>query len=194
MSKQAELLKSWTPREVMRQVLLSQLFFILLAIGLSLFLFNPLSIWLHLFSWDTKGIIVFAVLPALTVVLINIMLQLIAPNQLDDGGINEAIFSKRTTPELFIICIVVGVAEELLFRGVIQTSFGLVLASVLFAIIHIRYLKKPLLLISVVLLSFLLGYIFEVTNSLVYTTVAHFLIDLLLAFLIRFTSEQGEEL
>ncbi|WP_158633982.1 CPBP family intramembrane glutamic endopeptidase [Radiobacillus deserti] len=189
MSKQVELLRGMSSKEVYRQVLLSQFIFILLAFGLSFFLFDSMTVWFELFTWNWINIVVFAILPAITVVLIDLILFMIVPNQLDDGGINEIIFSNRTTWELVSLCAVVGVSEEVLFRGVIQTTFGLITASVIFAIIHVRYLNKPLLLISVVLLSFLLGYIYEVTQSLVYSMVAHFIIDVLLGFLIRFTSK-----
>src|SRR5699024_11474282 len=58
---------------------------------------------------------------------------------------------------------------ELLFRGVLQTTFGYIPASVIFALVHVRYLSKPVLLISVLLISFFIGYLFEVTGNLYVT-------------------------
>jgi uncharacterized protein len=72
-----------------------------------------------------------------------------------------------------------------LFRGVIQTHFGLFVASIVFALLHVRYLEKWFLFVMVVLLSFFLGYIYQWTNSLWVTIFAHFLIDFILAIDIR---------
>lgn len=79
----------------------------------------------------------------------------------------------------------IAFSEELLFRGVIQTHFGLFVASTVFALLHVRYLEKLFLFAMVVLLSFFLGYIYELTNSLWVTIFAHFLIDFVLAVDIR---------
>ncbi|MEK1830639.1 CPBP family intramembrane glutamic endopeptidase [Priestia megaterium] len=64
----------------------------------------------------------------------------------DDGGINERLFANRSVPHLILICIIVACSEEILFRGVIQVQFGLFWASIVFALVHIRYLKKWFLL------------------------------------------------
>jgi membrane protease YdiL (CAAX protease family) len=50
----------------------------------------------------------------------------------------------------------------------------------IFAVIHFRYLKKPVLLTFVVIISFLFGLIFEYTESLWTTIIAHFLVDFVL--------------
>lgn len=80
----------------------------------------------------------------------------------------------------------VAIAEELLFRGVIQTTFGYLISSTLFALIHFRYLKKPVLLISVLFVSFYIGYIFILTENLLVTITAHFVVDFTLGLVIRF--------
>jgi uncharacterized protein len=103
----------------------------------------------------------------------------------DDGGINEKIFQNRSIPHIFFLCLLIAFSEELLFRGVIQTHFGLFVASIVFALLHVRYLEKWFLFVMVVLLSFFLGYIYQRTNSLWVTIFAHFLIDFILAIDIR---------
>lgn len=79
----------------------------------------------------------------------------------------------------------IAFSEELLFRGVIQTHFGLLMASAIFAALHVRYLSKWFLFTMVVLLSFFLGYLYDVTGNLWVTIFAHFLIDFVLAVHIR---------
>lgn len=79
---------------------------------------------------------------------------------------------------------IVAISEEVLFRGVIQSVFGYIVASTLFALMHYRYFKKIVLFSLLVLLSFLLGFLFELTNSLYVTIVFHFIVDFLLGLYI----------
>lgn len=68
----------------------------------------------------------------------------------------------------------VGIGEEMLFRGIIQTDLqralgkrnGLLLASYLFGIMHMRW-RSPMELVFATLSGYLLGYIYNRTNSLV---------------------------
>src|SRR5690625_262268 len=86
----------------------------------------------------------------------------------------------------FFISLFVAVFELILFRFVLQTVFGYFIASTIFVLVHVRYLKKPVLFVSVLLLSFYIGYLFEVTGNLFVTMIAHFTIDFLLGLIIRF--------
>jgi membrane protease YdiL (CAAX protease family) len=78
-----------------------------------------------------------------------------------------------------------------LFRGVLQTHLGIWIASLVFAILHFRYLSKWLLFIMVVSISFLLGIVYEITDTLYTTILAHFLIDLVFAIQIRLQYLKG---
>ncbi|MEH7255142.1 CPBP family intramembrane glutamic endopeptidase, partial [Neobacillus niacini] len=71
------------------------------------------------------------------------------------------------------------------FRGVIQTKVGLILASLIFAIIHYRYLFNWFLFSNIVILSFLIGFIYDWTNNLAVTMIMHFTIDFLLGLYIK---------
>jgi uncharacterized protein len=72
-----------------------------------------------------------------------------------------------------------------LFRGIIQTKVGLILASIIFAIIHYRYLFNWFLFINIVILSFFIGLIFDWTDNLAVTIIMHFVIDFLLGVYIK---------
>lgn len=114
----------------------------------------------------------------------------------DDGGLNERIFKNRKVIHIALIAAIVALSEELLFRGVIQTKAGLIIASVIFAIIHYRYLFNWFLFSNIVLLSFLIGFIYQWTNNLAITIIMHFTIDFLLGLYIKFrqtkdADEQG---
>ncbi|MHA6251074.1 CPBP family intramembrane glutamic endopeptidase [Oceanobacillus sp. CAU 1775] len=164
-----------------------QLLFLLIAIILSVFLFDNFSDWKNYFHWDLGEIFYYGILAGLLIVAIDFILMFILPaSAFDDGGINERIFRNQSVANIFLIALLVAISEELLFRGVIQTTFGYVFASILFAVIHFRYLKKIVLFLSVVFISLFIGYIFILIENLVVTIVIHFIVDFLLGLYIRF--------
>ncbi|HLR66349.1 CPBP family intramembrane glutamic endopeptidase [Virgibacillus alimentarius] len=184
--KQTELIKQLTDDELKKQLILSQLFLIVLSLILSFFLFSTLVDWVQYFRWLPKEILQFGVFPGIAIVFIDLILMYIFPKRYyDDGGINERIFKNLSIKEIFLITLLIAISEELLFRGVIQTTFGYLFASILFALVHLRYLKKPVLLISVLVISFLIGYIFMLTENLFVTITTHFIVDFLLGIIIR---------
>lgn len=133
-----------------------------------------------------KKIFIFGFLSALVVIFIELVIIYITPKKWwDDGGINELIFKNESVSFIFIFTLTVAICEEFLFRGVVQTTFGYVFASVLFAVVHIRYLKKPLLFFAVLFLSFYIGWVYEHTANLIVPIVMHFFIDFLLGLVIR---------
>jgi len=175
-----------TDEEVKQQLILSQSIFFLLSIGLSFIFFDHIFDWFSLFSPDLKEIFLYGVITGVVLVIIEIIIDNIVPKQwLDDGGINEKVFKNQSTSNIFIIALVVAISEEFLFRGVIQVSFGYIFASSLFVIVHLRYLKKPVLLIFIIITSFLIGYLFELTGNLFVTIAFHFIVDFLLGLYIK---------
>nr|WP_254613064.1 CPBP family intramembrane glutamic endopeptidase [Brevibacillus sp. HB1.2] len=112
----------------------------------------------------------------------------------DDGSINEKVFGAMLPSTTILVCMVVGVGEEWLFRGVIQSLTGNFWSSLIFTLIHVRYLKKPLMIISVFGTSWILGLLFSHFQSLWPSIVAHILIDVMLAFYLQNTiKKKGEE-
>ncbi len=190
--KQADIIRQLSSNELKKSVLYTQYIIFFLSVILSLFLFNSFTDWIKLFEFDLLMIIYYGVIPAGIVIFIDLIIDKYIPNHyLDDGGINNKLFKNKSVLSIFMIALIVAIAEELLFRGVLQTVFGYVFASSLFAIIHIRYLKKPILLISIIGLSFYIGYLFEMTQNLLVTMTAHFLIDFILGLIIKFRT-RGE--
>lgn len=185
--KQSEIIKQLSDRELKLQLFLSQGIFIVLAVVLSFFFFNEMRQWLLYFSWEPEQIIFYGVIPGLIIVLIDIILIWVLPKRYyDDGGINERVFKGQTVRFVFILSLTVAIAEEILFRGVLQTTFGYIIASTIFALVHIRYLTKPVLFISILFVSFYIGYLFEITGNLLVTITTHFTVDFILGLLIRF--------
>lgn len=185
---QAEILRQLSDHELTVQLVLTQL--VLLSIGLisSLYFFDYFwKDWQGLLSITIHQWFLFGILPGLMILLIDIILMYILPKKhYDDGGVNERVFKNRSILSIFLLTLLISVSEEVLFRGVIHMEFGYLVASLLFAVVHIRYLTKPVLLISVLFVSFFIGYMFEITGSLIVTVTAHFIVDVVLGLMIRF--------
>ncbi|WP_100407171.1 CPBP family intramembrane glutamic endopeptidase [Bacillus solitudinis] len=179
--KKQDVLANMSKRILYLNVYGSQALMLVIALIAGLFLFDEWAEFSKLWNWNDVNILLFGGTLALIVVSIDMVLAKWVPaRMLEDGGINKKIFGSISIPHLVLLCIVVSVCEEILFRAVLQSAFGLVIASSFFAFIHFRYMKKPVLFLSVVMVSFFLGILFEWTGNIVVTIVAHFLIDFLL--------------
>src|SRR5699024_12180646 len=125
---------------------------------------DQLSDWQVYFKWQWQEIIYFGLFSGLFIVLIDLIMMKVLPKRMfDDGGINERIFTSLSVNEIVGITMLIAVSEELLFRGVMRTVFGYIFASTLFALMHIRYLRKPVLLVSFLFVIFFMRYLFKVT-------------------------------
>ncbi|MBU6079539.1 CPBP family intramembrane glutamic endopeptidase [Allobacillus halotolerans] len=184
--KQAELIQELTDQELVWNVVASQLIFLFLAAIASFFLFSWNELF-GLFDFQWMEIFLYGLIPGTVVVIIDLLLIRFVPKKhWDDGGVNEKIFRSLNAGQIFLLATVIGVSEEFLFRGVIHTELGYIVASSIFALVHVRYLRKPVLLVSVILLSFLIGYMYEITGNLLVPIVAHIWIDFLLGIYYRY--------
>lgn len=191
--KQADIIRQLSSDDLKKSVLYTQLLLLVLSLISSFFLFDSFTTWFELFELNLDDIFYYGIIPATIIIIVDLILDRYIPKRyLDDGGINEKLFKSQSIFSIFIIAAVVAIAEELLFRGVIQTTFGYIFASSLFALIHIRYLKKPILLLSIIAISFYIGYLFEITQNLNVTITAHFIIDFILGLFIKYKT-RGEQ-
>ena len=127
---------------------------------------------------------------AATMLVVDFLLTHIVPeDSMDDGGINELLFKKRPVWHIVLIAAVVSICEELLFRGAIQYSIGPYWTSILFAVIHIRYLRHFVPTGWVFLSSYGLGYIYIQSGTLWAPILCHFFIDLISGLVIRYRRE-----
>ncbi|MCP3025825.1 CPBP family intramembrane glutamic endopeptidase [Halobacillus sp. A5] len=178
---QRELIRRMSTREITKHLIVTQLILLTIAVLSSAFLFvDPVNKWLSLFNAGPE-ILWFGVMPAIIVISIDFILMFLLPERFyDDGGINQKVFQNQKAVNIFWLTLLIAICEEVLFRGVIQTSFGYLAAGTLFALIHFRYLKKVVLFVSVLLVSYFLGYMFHITENLLVTITSHFLIDFIL--------------
>ncbi|MEJ8544906.1 CPBP family intramembrane glutamic endopeptidase [Brevibacillus borstelensis] len=141
---------------------------------------------LDLFRLPAPGAFLWAILVAALVVGSSIVMDRFLPRSWqDDGSINERIFTGLSIGRTVILCCLIGFGEEWLFRGVIQAFIGNLWTSVFFTLVHVRYLSKPLLVGSVFVTSWLLGWLLEASGCLLPSILAHIVIDLLLALYIQ---------
>jgi membrane protease YdiL (CAAX protease family) len=187
-----ELINRATDKELQNSLYLTQVMILIISFILGLFLFDDLAEFIALFIWDLPQIILWGGIAGVAVVLLDLILMKLLPSHYyDDGGLNERIFRNRSISQIAFIAAIVAVPEELLFRGIIQTHFGLIAASIIFAIVHYRYLFNWYLFLNVIGLSFFIGYVYLQTNNILVTIFMHFLIDFLLGCHIKQQEQEG---
>ncbi|MBV7507170.1 CPBP family intramembrane metalloprotease [Bacillus sp. sid0103] len=186
--KYFELINGLTDKDLLFHLYMTQVILCFISLLLGFIFFDHFSYFENIIL-DDPHIFSIGILAGLTVVILDISLMKWLPSSYyDDGGLNERIFKNRNIFHILIIALFVAFSEELLFRGIIQTKVGLVFASIIFAIIHYRYLFNWFLFTNIVVLSFFIGLIYEWTNNLAVTIVMHFVIDFLLGVYIKFKS------
>lgn len=145
---------------------------------------NPLALLRlpddYAFVWWGGGL-------ALAVLLVNWAISSFVPEEAaDDGGINEKIFARRPVWHIAVLSLVVSLCEEMLFRGAVQHAFGPYWTSILFAAIHVRYLRHWIPTGLVFSISYGLGWIMEIGGTIWAPVAAHWIIDFALGLAIRF--------
>lgn len=185
-NKQAEMIKNLSDEVLLMNAFITQGLVLIVALILGLFLFDDFTDFVSLFQWRDWNILIWGVSIGVVVVLYDLLLMKIFPSSyFDDGGINERIFRHLPFLKMFLLTLTVAVCEEILFRGVIQHHTNVWIASLIFAVVHYRYLFNPFLFVNVTLLSFLIGLVYQHTSNLYVTITAHFLIDFLLGIYIK---------
>jgi len=191
--KYFELINGLTDRDLLFHLYMTQVILCVISLLLGFIFFDHFS-YLETIILDDSQIFTIGIPAGLIVVMLDVLLMKWLPSSYyDDGGLNERIFKNRNIFHIVLIAFFVAFSEELLFRGIIQTKVGLVFASIIFAIIHYRYLFNWFLFVNIVVLSFLIGLIFEWTNNLAITIAMHFIIDFLLGVYIKCKSPTRED-
>lgn len=128
---------------------------------------------------------------AALVIAVDLLISRWVPQEAaDDGGVNERIFRKRPLWHIIVLSFVVAVCEEMLFRGALQHAFGPYWTSILFAAIHVRYLRHWIPTGMVFSISYGLGWIYIHTGTLWAPIAAHFAVDCLMGLIIRYRREK----
>jgi uncharacterized protein len=180
-----EMINELTEKELLTHLYATQFILLTISIILGMMINRSLDFIEVLFNWRDWAIIYVGITAGLFVVILDLLLMAVVPKTYyDDGGLNEKIFRNRKIYHIALIALVVAFCEELLFRGIIQSELGLIAASIIFALIHYRYLFNWFLLLNIITLSFVIGLIYQWTENLAVTFVMHFVIDFLLGCII----------
>ncbi|VEF47938.1 abortive infection protein [Bacillus freudenreichii] len=184
---QAELIRQMSHRELVGHLYLTQLILLGISLIAGLFLFDQITDIFSRFRFDSRWVL-WGVINGTVVVVIDIILINVLPKRYyDDGGINNKIFQTMPLWQIPVVAFVIAFSEELLFRGILQTKFGLIAASIIFAIIHLRYWSHWYLLVNVIGLSFWIGVVYNLADQQLWPVIAmHFTIDFLLGMYIKF--------
>lgn len=127
---------------------------------------------------------------AAAVIAADLLVSRFVPDEAgDDGGVNDRIFQKRPIWHIVVLSLIVSICEETLFRGAIQHNIGPYWTSIVFAVIHVRYLRHWVPTGLVFSISYALGWIYIQTDTLWAPILAHFVIDMVMGFVIRFRRE-----
>lgn len=127
---------------------------------------------------------------AAAVIAVDLLISRWVPDEAtDDGGVNDRIFRNRPIWHIALLSFVVAVCEELLFRGAVQHAFGPYWTSIIFATIHVRYLKHWIPTGLVFSISYGLGWIYIQSGTIWAPIIAHFAIDFVMGLIIRFRRE-----
>jgi membrane protease YdiL (CAAX protease family) len=161
-----------------------------LIIGIVWLLFQRQNI-IHLLSLpSTLNVLWWGLGLAAAVVAVDLLISRWVPDEVsDDGGVNDRIFRMRPVWHIALISFVVAICEELLFRGAVQHAFGPYWTSIIFAAIHVRYLRHWIPTGLVFSISYGLGWIYIQSGSIWAPIIAHFAIDLIMGLIIRFRRE-----
>lgn len=87
------------------------------------------------------------------------------------------LFRRIKTGDLLVLLVLVGLGEELLFRGVLQQEIGLLGASVLFGVLHGPSRALWPLAVWATAMGVCLGFVYETSGNLVVPALAHALYD-----------------
>lgn len=128
---------------------------------------------------------------AAIVFIIDVLISRFVPDDAaNDGGVNSRIFRTRPIWHIVVISFVVSVCEEILFRGALQFAIGPYWTSIIFAAIHVRYLRHWVPTGLVFSISYGLGWIMIQSGTIWAPILAHFLIDLVMGCIIRLRREE----
>lgn len=95
----------------------------------------------------------------------------------------KEIFSNTKLPDLIFISLLAGFSEEMLFRGVIQAEFGIVIASIVFGLVHC--ISGAYVIITVIM-GIYIGAFYYFSNSLLVPIQIHFIYDLAALIYLRY--------
>ena len=179
-------------KDAVRKVTLLQ--FALIAVGVTIgfilhyfLVVRPNGAWIGLWPIAKSTIAWVWLIPGTIIPLLLVLLLFkLVPSM--DYLYDENI---RTLADLYSLAFMVpyflinAFMEEIIFRGALQCTIGLLPTAILFTVVHVSYYKKPLMLAHVFLMGLMIGVLFLLTESLWICTIAHASYNWVLMWLIK---------
>lgn len=186
-----ENLSTTTPAITQKQILLS--FYVtqvgLLVIALFLLWWQG-RLTGNLFGFDQTRLWMWGSVAGIAVVALDLgLVRWLPEKMLDDGGINQLLFAGRSPVHILFIALVAAFVEEMFFRGAVQHWLGVWGTSILFLLVHTRYLRRWVLALMLGLISLLFGWMVEWSGVLAPAIIAHAMVDFLLGMYLRYFHE-----
>ena len=149
-----------------------------LVVGLGLLLINTLFqdiSLLYLFRLEVNTTIIgIVIIGSGLLILLQLLFHKFLTSEKLFDEINLILIDRFNLRELFLIFLFGSIAEEFLFRAILQPELGIWITSILFTITHYRYYKKFYILAEVFFMSVILGYTYAFTSLLWAPIVCHF--------------------
>ncbi len=95
----------------------------------------------------------------------------------------KSMFDSMNMIDLLLISLLAGIGEELLFRGIVQVKFGLIIASVVFGLMHSISLAY---VIVTIIMGLYIGGIYQSSGSLLVPVQLHFAYDFAALMYLRY--------
>lgn len=177
-----------TEKQVMVSFYITQLSLLVIAL--------PLMWWQGKLNWGYFGVNnihmwIWGTVVGLGIVFFEFVLIRVVPEKwLDDGGINRLLFRRRSPLHIFFIAALAALAEELFFRGAVQHWLGIWWTTLLFVLVHTRYLRQWVLVSFVGLISLLFGWLVQWSGTLAPAIAAHWTVDFLMGLYLRFADKK----
>ena len=123
-----------------------------------------------------------ALLGAAAALLICLVVRIVKPLQSSRSLNILSVIAKATWLQIVLICIVAGIAEEILFRGSLQPAVGIWPAAVLFGLLHAY---GRLYVFVAIAAGACLGYLYLYSGNLASVAAAHAVYNLAVSSLVK---------
>jgi membrane protease YdiL (CAAX protease family) len=100
------------------------------------------------------------------------------------------LFANAKFIDLVLISLCAGLAEEMLFRGILQVKFGIIIASIIFGLAHS---VTPAYVLIATVMGFYIGYVFKGSGNILVPIQLHFIYDLLALVYLRYSVKDENE-
>ena len=100
------------------------------------------------------------------------------------------LFANARFIDLVLISLIAGFAEEMLFRGILQVKFGIIVASIIFGLAHS---VTPAYVLIATVMGFYIGYVFKGSGNILVPIQLHFIYDLLALIYLRYSVKDESE-